>query len=237
LSVVVRAQLLEKLPSTGNNNVRAFKCELSHENAPPENQIYKIMKTTTSKTPTVFALLLNAEQAGRAVCRFRDAGFTADSISLLYPNAVSGTNALSTVNSTKAPEGAVTGATTLGLLGGVGGFLIGIGVLVIPGAGPFLAAGPIMVALSGAAVGAAVGGIGGGLIGLGVPEYEARAYDEKIRQGKTLVAVHCTDSTQEKPVREIFRQEGATDISTSHTTTTTNVDQTHRVSVPQSTLV
>jgi uncharacterized membrane protein len=200
-------------------------------------QFYKIMKTTTSKTPTVFALLSTAQQAERAVYRFRDAGFTAESISLLYPNAVSGTNALSTVNSTKAPEGAVTGATTLGLLGGIGGFLVGIGALVIPGVGPFLAAGPIMVALSGVAVGAAVGGIGGSLIGLGIPEYEARAYDEKVRQGKTLVGVHCTESAQEVPVREIFKQEGATDISTSHTTTTTTIDQTHRVSVPQSTLV
>jgi uncharacterized membrane protein len=201
------------------------------------DQIYKIMKTTTSKTPTVFALLSTTEQAERAILRFREAGFTHDSISLLYPNTESGTNALSTVNSTKAPEGAVTGATTLGLLGGIGGFLLGIGVLVIPGAGPFLAAGPIMVALSGVAVGAAVGGIGGSLIGLGIPEYEARAYDEKVRQGKTLVGVHCTESAQEEPVREIFKQEGATDISTSHTTTTTNIDQTRRVSVPQSTLV
>lgn len=199
--------------------------------------IFKIMKTTTSKTPTVFGLLSTAEQTERAVYRFRDAGFTHESISLLYSNAVSGTNALSTINSTKAPEGAVTGATTLGVLGGIGGFLLGIGVLVIPGAGPFLAAGPIMVALSGVAVGAAVGGIGGSLIGLGIPEYEARAYDEKVRQGKTLVGVHCTGSAQVGPVREIFKQEGATDISASHTTTTTNVDRTHRVSVPQSTLV
>jgi len=195
------------------------------------------MKTTTSKTPTVIALLSDAHQVERAIHRFREAGFTADSISLLYPNTATGTNALSTVNSTKAPEGAVTGATTLGVLSGIGGFLVGIGVLVIPGVGPFLAAGPIMAALSAAAVGAAVGGIGGGLIGLGVPEYEAHAYDEKVRQGKTLVAVHCSSAAQEKPVREIFHQEGATDISTSHTTTTANVDQTHRVSVPHSTLV
>ncbi len=195
------------------------------------------MKTITSKTPTVFALLSNAEEAERAVYRFREAGFGADSISLLHPNTGYGTNVLSTFNSTKAPEGAVTGATTLGLLGGISGFLVGIGTLVIPGVGPFLAAGPIMVALSGAAVGAMVGGIGGGLIGLGLPEYEARAYDEKVREGKTLVAVHCSEAAQEKPVREIFHQEGASHISTSRTTTTTNADETHRVSVPQSTLV
>jgi len=200
-------------------------------------QLFKTMKTIKSKTPTVFALLSTIQQAERAVYRFRDAGFAHDAISLLYPDAAYGTNALSTVNSTKAPEGAVAGATTLGLLGGIGGFLLGIGVLVIPGAGPFLAAGPIMVALSGVAVGAAVGGIGGSLIGLGIPEYEALAYDEKIRQGKTLVGVHCTEAAQEEPVREIFKQEGATDISTSHTTTTTNVDPAHRVSVPHSRVV
>ena len=59
------------------------------------------------------------------------------------------------------------------------GLLAGIGALAIPGVGPFIAAGPIMAALSGMAVGAATGGVVGGLIGLGIPEIEAKRYDEK----------------------------------------------------------
>ncbi|SDU17843.1 hypothetical protein SAMN05444156_2434 [Verrucomicrobium sp. GAS474] len=176
----------------------------------------------TVKTPTVFALVSDAEQVEFAVYRFRDAAILPDSISLLYLNAP-GTNKLSSVNSTKAPEGAVVGGTALGVLGGVGGFLLGLGLLVIPGVGPFLAAGPVMTALSGAAVGAAVGGIGGGLIGFGLTEYEAGTYDEKVRKGKTLMAVHCIDSVQAKEVRAMFEEIGATDIST--TNTTTSIDQ------------
>ena len=51
-------------------------------------------------------------------------------------------------------EGATTGAATGGVTGGVLGLLAGIGALAIPGVGPFIAAGPIMAALSGAAIGA-----------------------------------------------------------------------------------
>src|SRR5262249_58944113 len=78
---------------------------------------------------------------------------------------------------TKAPEGAAAGAGTGTVVGGVLGWLVGIGSLAIPGVGPFIAAGPIMAALAGAGVGAAVGGLSGALIGLGIPEYEAKQYE------------------------------------------------------------
>ena len=62
---------------------------------------------------------------------------------------------------TKAPEGTVVGVSAGGVVGGVLGFLSGIGAFVIPGLGAFVAAGPLMGALSGAAAGAAVGGVTG----------------------------------------------------------------------------
>ena len=73
------------------------------------------------------------------------------------------------------------------MIGGALGWIAGIGALAIPGIGPFIAAGPIMAALSGAAVGAAVGGIAGGLIGLGIPEIEAKRYEGKVKAGNILV--------------------------------------------------
>ena len=88
-----------------------------------------------------------------------------------------------------------------------------IGALAIPGLGPFIAAGPIMAALSGAAAGAALGGIAGGLIGLGIPEYEAKRYEGKIKEGNILISVHTENSTERARAKEIFEQVGVEDIA------------------------
>jgi uncharacterized membrane protein len=85
--------------------------------------------------------------------------------------------------------------------------------LAIPGVGPFIAAGPIMAALAGAGVGAAVGGLSGALIGMGIPEYEAKQYEGKIKQGNILISVHSEDSDEVKRAKEIFERFGAHDIS------------------------
>ena len=84
--------------------------------------------------------------------------------------------------------------------------------MAIPGAGPFIAAGPIMGALGGAAVGGATGGIIGALVGMGIPEYEAKRYDGKIRGGNILISVHTNDSERQDVVEEIYERAGAEDI-------------------------
>jgi hypothetical protein len=93
------------------------------------------------------------------------------------------------------------------------GWLVGIGSLAIPGVGPFIAAGPIVAALSGAAIGGAVGGVTGALIGLGIPEYEAKRYEGRLREGRVLLSVHTVDDADIEVVRTIFRDAGAEDIS------------------------
>jgi len=113
---------------------------------------------------------------------------------------------------TKAPEGIATGATSGGVIGGALGWLAGIGVLAIPGVGPFIAAGPILAAVSGAAVGATVCGIAGGLIGLGVPEIEAKRYEGKLNAGNILLSVHTEHSDEIEVAEEIFKTAGASDI-------------------------
>ena len=116
------------------------------------------------------------------------------------------------VKSTKAPEGTATGGITGGIAGGVVGLLAGLGALAIPGVGAFIAAGPIMAALSGAALGAATGGVIGGLIGFGMPEIEAKVYEEKLRTGNYLVAVHALDDEQIAQASDIFTEAGARDV-------------------------
>jgi len=160
----------------------------------------------------VFCIAKTQTQAEAIVDQLKMAGFSYDDISVLFPDK-QGSKDFAHEHHTKAPEGAAAGAGAGGVVGGTLGLLAGIGSLAIPGVGPFIAAGPIMAALSGAAVGAAVGGIAGALIGLGIPEYEAKRYEGKIRKGNILISVHTEDSNEASRVKEIFEQNNAEDIS------------------------
>jgi hypothetical protein len=160
----------------------------------------------------VFCIARSEAQAINIVERLKAAGFSSNDISVLFPDKA-GTKDFAHEQHTKAPEGAAAGAGTGGLLGGALGWLVGIGALAIPGLGPFIAAGPIMAALSGAAAGAALGGLTGALIGMGIPEYEAKRYEGKVKEGNVLISVHAEDSTERNRAKSIFEEAGAEDIS------------------------
>lgn len=160
----------------------------------------------------VFCIASTTAQAEHIIDALAAAGFPGNDISVLYPDKTA-TRDFAHEQHTKAPEGAATGAGTGGLLGGGLGWLVGIGTLAIPGVGPFVAAGPIMAALSGAAMGAAVGGLAGALVGLGIPEYEAKQYEGKIWEGNFLISVHAENRDDVSRAKEIFKREGARDIS------------------------
>src|SRR5213594_2797391 len=163
---------------------------------------------------SVFGIATTHGQAERIVQQLETQGFATSEISVLMPDT-GGTRDVGHVKATKAPEGATTGAATGGATGGVIGLLAGIGALAIPGLGPFIAAGPIMAALSGAAVGVAVGGIVGALVGMGMPEYEAKRYEGKIKEGNILISVHCDHERAARRAKDIFDRAGARDIATS----------------------
>jgi hypothetical protein len=160
----------------------------------------------------VFCIATSSQQAADIVSRLKAAGFSDNDISVLMPDKA-GTRDFAHTQGTKAPEGAAAGAGAGGVLGGVVGLLAGIGALAIPGLGPFIAAGPIMAALSGAAVGAAVGGLTGALVGMGIPEYEAKRYEGKIRGGNILLSAHAANGDEVKSAKKIFEDCGAEDIS------------------------
>lgn len=162
----------------------------------------------------VFCIATSYAQAERIVDSLKNAGFGNNDISVLLSDK-EGTRDFAHQKSTKAPEGAATGAGTGGVLGGVLGWLVGIGSLAIPGVGPFVAAGPIMAALGGAAVGATVGGLTGALVGLGIPEFEAKQYEGKLKQGNILISVHSENSTETDRAKKIFETAGAQDIASS----------------------
>src|SRR6266404_9162213 len=170
------------------------------------------MKMAGKKT-AVFGIYSSLASADNATDALVQAGFPASDISALLPDNL-GTKEIGTQKASKAPEGAATGAGSGAVLGGTLGLLAGIGALAIPGVGPLIAAGPIMAALSGAAVGAATGGVLGGLIGLGIPEIEAKRYEEKLKKGNYLIAVHAEESEDVDRAKRVFKTAGAEDIST-----------------------
>src|ERR1041385_8307862 len=162
-----------------------------------------------NKNTSVFGIYPHQTSVENGVDALKAAGFSNNDISVLFPQK-EGTKDFAHEKSTKAPEGATTGAGTGALLGGGLGWLAGIGALAIPGVGPFIAAGPIMAALAGAAVGAATGGLTGSLVGLGIPEYEAKQYDGKIRAGNMLISVHAESGDEVTKAKDIFKREEAT---------------------------
>ena len=162
---------------------------------------------------SVYCIANTTAQAENIVAALKGAGFSNDSISALMPDKRS-TKDFAHEHSTKAPEGATAGGVAGLGVGAALGWLAGIGALAIPGVGPFIAAGPIMAALGGAAVGTAAGGVVGALVGMGIPEFEAKRYDSKIREGNILISVHTEDSKQRDVAKDVFKRFDASDIST-----------------------
>ncbi len=167
----------------------------------------------------VFCIAKSRSQAEQIIERLQSSGFPSSEISILMPDT-DGKHDIGHVKATKAPEGAKTGAAAGGLTGGVIGLLAGIGALAIPGVGPLIAAGPIVAALTGAGVGGTAGGIVGGLVGLGIPEIEAKRYDQKLRAGNYVIAVHARDDDEEDRAEQIFEDADAEDITTSSMSST-----------------
>jgi hypothetical protein len=181
---------------------------------------------------SVICIATSRPQAERIVEQLKIASFSSNDISVLFANKET-TRDFAHDKSTKAPEGAATGAGSGAVIGGVLGWLAGIGALAIPGVGPFIAAGPIMAALGGAAVGGTVGGITGGLIGLGIPEYEAKRYEGKIKDGNILLSVHTEDSDEISRAKQIFEQAGAQDIASTGEANVPKKDQPRPAVAPQ----
>ena len=166
----------------------------------------------SSKNTAVFGIYATPGTAEAAVDHLLSKGFTNAAISVLLPDDET-TRDFAHQKHTKAPEGTATGVTAGGVIGGTLGLLAGVGALAIPGVGPLIAAGPIMGALAGLGVGGAVGGIVGALVGMGIPEFEAKRYEGAVKEGGTLLSVHCDTSDQIDAAKASLKETGARDIS------------------------
>ena len=126
---------------------------------------------------------------------------------------------LTTTDGEDAAKGAGVGA----VLGAIAGVAAGAAMLMVPGFGPVLAAGPLSWAIGGAVGatvgGAVLGGIYGGLRDLGIEEHHARHYEERIRGGGVLMTALVPDMDQSR-VRDILTEHDAEDITFADDTAT-----------------
>ena len=164
------------------------------------------------KKTAVFGIYASVGQAEHAVDILVLDGFSNADVSVLMPD-IHTSKEFAHEKHTKAPEGTTTGVAAGGTIGGTLGLLAGIGALAIPGLGPFIAAGPIMGALAGLGVGGAVGGFVGALVGMGIPEYEAKRYEGRVKNGGILLSVHCDTSEQITRAKDALKRSGAEDIA------------------------
>ena len=166
----------------------------------------------SGKNTAVFGIYPSQASVESGVEALKAAGFRNTDISVLFSEN-QGSKDFAHEKGTKAPEGATAGAGTGAVAGGVLGWLVGIGALAIPGIGPFIAAGPLMAALAGVGVGGTIGGITGALVGMEIPEYEAKRYEGRVKDGGILLSVHSDDSAWTKRAKAVLERTGAQDIA------------------------
>lgn len=165
-----------------------------------------------SSNTAVYGLYKDRRGVEDAVDSLRTSGFRNSDVSVLFPEN-HGSKDFAHEKHTKAPEVGMLGGSSGAVVGGALGWLAGIGMLAVPGVGPFIAAGPIMAMLAGAGVGGAAGAIVGALVGMGIPEYEAKRYEGRIRDGGILFSVHCDSPEWVLRAEELLKQTGAEDIA------------------------
>jgi hypothetical protein len=184
----------------------------------------------SGKKVAVFGIYSTRAAVENATDALVQARFPSSGISVLLPESQGGTGPkeMGTEKATKAPEGAATGATAGGVIGGTLGLLAGVGLLAIPGLGPFIAAGPIMAGLAGLGVGGAVGGVTGALVGMGIPEFEAKRYEDRLKKGGILLSVHCDTAEEIKRAKEVLERTGAEDVSSTGESSAKEPDEARR---------
>lgn len=141
----------------------------------------------------------NEFDAKNVIKRLREIGYRNEDITVLAKDK-SRMDRLE-VDGDNIGKGAVIGGT----LGGIAVALPALGVLAVPGIGALLAAGPIVVILSGVIAGGLAGGLVGALTKMGIDEVDAKNYEYQLDQGKIIILVENREDMREE-VYTTYRQ-------------------------------
>ena len=166
---------------------------------------------------SLYALLSNTPDACLIVEELRQRGYRSDDISLLFPDKQTNHD-FSDGTHLRATDGVPNGLPNGGVVGGSLGWLTGVGSLAIPGVGPFIAAGPIMMLLSRSVRGAAMGGIATVLSEMGITDSDAKRLEGKVREGNVLILVTSDEGAEIAEILDVFSAWGAIDMSSTRET-------------------
>lgn len=148
----------------------------------------------------VTATFKTRDDVVNALQRLESIGITDDQISMVVTDETRG-QSFNIESHSRVGEGTATGATTGGVIGVVLGAIASAGTIVIPGLN-LVVAGALAGSLAGLGAGAAVGGVAGALVGAGLTEHEAKLYEDEIKDGAILLAVHAKDSDQKDLIKD-----------------------------------
>ena len=177
-----------------------------------ENKNVAKSDKSINKNLVVYGIYPARQMVEDAIVALEIEGFRRADISVLFSSPET-SKEFAHVKETKAPEGALYGGSTGAVIGGAIGLLAGIGALAIPGVGPLIAAGPIMGLMAGTGAGSVAGGLIGALVGLGFPEYEAKRFEGRIKEGGILLSVHADNNEWKDKAMRVLEESGAEDIS------------------------
>lgn len=155
---------------------------------------------------TVVGAFQDTRRAREAVRQLEAKGFSDKEVSLVGPDdrAAHGDHDHGQgAHSDTVADGTAWGAG----IGGAAGLLAAAGAIAIPGVGPLIAAGPLAATLTGAAA----GGLGGAFVDAGIPAASSRRYEDEVKRGHAVVAVHA-DGGRADAARSVLQAQGAHDI-------------------------
>ncbi len=156
----------------------------------------------------VFGLYRTRSQAEHVVNTLRANKIHIIDISMLLPEDLAGPDHFH-IKASKAPEGIFDGGSTGTVLGGTLGLLCGIGSITIPGIGPFIAAGPLLTTFAGFGEDATAGSVKGALADHGISESDAAKYEDSVKTGGVIIAVHAVDAAVAARARLVLENTGA----------------------------
>ena len=162
-----------------------------------------------SKMNSVVAVFHSHDQAEKAIRELQTSGFDMKKLSIVAKDRYTEENVVGYYTTCDR----MTLWGTLGAYwGGFWGLLLGAGVFIIPGMGPLLVGGPLVMWIVGALEEAAIVGglsaLGAALYSIGIPKNGVVQYETEVKNGKLLLIAHGTPEEVEQ-AKDILHQSEA----------------------------
>jgi hypothetical protein len=154
----------------------------------------------------VIGSVKSRERVDRVVGQLQDAGIHRENISVIAPDDRRERDPADEQprKITDKVHDMTIGAVAGGVVTGVLGCLLGVASIAIPGLGFLIVGGPFAAILGDAVAGSAIGVVAGALIGMRVPEHLAKAYEERLRTGSTIISIHAKCEEELRKARDIL---------------------------------